>query len=112
MKKRFKRALKRLSVFAISLSMLATTTFGTAGIIQVQAAYNNELAIGEDGQWHYYVNGAVDWNYTGLAPNEYGWFKITNGNVDFGYTGLAYDENVGWWYVENGAIKNMLIKTQ
>ncbi len=38
MKKRFKRALKRLSVFAISLSMLTTTTFGTAGIIQVQAA--------------------------------------------------------------------------
>lgn len=50
MKKRFKRTLKRLSVFAISLSMLATTTFGTAGITQVQAAYNNELAIGEDDQ--------------------------------------------------------------
>lgn len=45
MKKRFKRTLKRLSVFAISLSMLATTTLGTAGITQVQAAYNNELAI-------------------------------------------------------------------
>lgn len=62
------------------------------------------LAVGDDGQWHYYADGNIDWNYNGLQPNEYGWWKITDGTVDFGYTGLVYDENVGWWYVENGTI--------
>ena len=85
----------------------------------------NGLAIAEDGNWYYYVNGqidknftgivpneagwwkvtdsVVDFNYNGVAPNEAGWWKITNGAVDFGFTGLAANE-YGWWYLVNGAV--------
>ena len=34
----------------------------------------NGLCCDENGVWNYYVNGSVDYNYTGLANNEYGWF--------------------------------------
>ena len=48
--------------------------------------------------------GAVDFDYTGLAECEYGWWYVVGGTIDYGYTGLVYDSNYGWWYVENGAI--------
>ena len=54
--------------------------------------------------WVYYHNDNPDYNYTGLAANEYGWWYVRNGQVAFDSTGIAYDENVGWWYVRNGAV--------
>lgn len=57
----------------------------------------NGLAQNESGWWKI-TNGAVDFDYTGLAYDEnVGWWKVVGGAVDFGYTGIAYDENVGWW---------------
>ena len=44
------------------------------------------------------------YGYTGLVPNEYGWWYVNNGQVDFNYNGLVYDQNVGWWLVRDGAI--------
>ncbi len=48
-------------------------------------------------------NGQLDWSYTGVAPNENGWWYIRNGALDWGYTGLASNEH-GWWYITNGAL--------
>ena len=45
----------------------------------------------------YVNNGVLDWGYTGLANNEYGWFYVNNGVVDWSYTGLANNES-GWFY--------------
>jgi hypothetical protein len=43
----------------------------------------------------------LDWNYTGLAENEYGWFYISNGVLDWNYTGQVSNE-YGVWNVVNG----------
>ena len=43
----------------------------------------------------------LDWNYTGLAENEYGWFYISNGILDWNYTGQVSNE-YGVWNVVNG----------
>jgi len=63
----------------------------------------NGLCQGVDGGWHYYVNGTIATDYTGLAQNEAGWWYVKNGSLDWNYTGLASNEH-GWWYVKNGAI--------
>ena len=65
----------------------------------------NGLALSEDGSWYYYTNGEVDADYTGLADNEYGWWKITDGTVDFTANGLQFDTGTdAWWYFNGGAI--------
>ncbi len=61
------------------------------------------LRQGYDGKWYYYVDGACDTTYTGLAQNEAGWWYVKEGMVDFAYTGLAQNE-AGWWYIENGRV--------
>ena len=49
------------------------------------------------------TGGAVDWNYVGMAQNDYGWWYISNGTVDWNYVGMA--ENIyGWWYITNGTV--------
>ena len=53
--------------------------------------------------WHCYKDGQIDYEYDGIALNEYGWWKINNGTVDFDYTGMVQNEN-GWWYVNNGCV--------
>ena len=52
----------------------------------------NGLQQSADGNWYYYTNNNIDYNYNGLAANEYGWWKITNGTVDLNYTGMAENE--------------------
>lgn len=53
--------------------------------------------------WYYVHDGAVDYSYTGVAPNENGWWYVKNGKVDFSYTGIAQNE-YGWWRIENGKV--------
>ena len=62
-----------------------------------------QLVLSSDTSWYYMKNGKIDYDYDGLAQNEYGWWKISNGTVDFGYTGLAQNE-YGWWKVSNGTV--------
>ena len=62
-----------------------------------------QLVLSSDGSWYYMKNGKIDYDYDGLAQNEYGWWKISNGTVDFGYSGLAQNE-YGWWKVSNGTV--------
>ena len=63
----------------------------------------NGLCYDENGVWNYYVNGSIDYDYTGFTNNENGWFYVKNGSVDWSYTGLANNEN-GWFYVSNGVL--------
>ena len=49
------------------------------------------------------TGGVLDWNYIGLANNEYGWFYISNGVLDWNYTGTASNE-YGTWNVVNGQV--------
>ena len=81
-------------IMAIAITMLSAFT--------VKADNANGLIL-VDGQWNYYVNGAIDTSYTGMANNEYGWWYITNGQLDLSYTGMANNE-YGWWYFTNGVL--------
>ena len=45
----------------------------------------------------------MNFDYTGLAQNENGWFYLQGGAVNFNYTGLAKNDQ-GVWYVRNGKV--------
>ena len=47
--------------------------------------------------------GKVNFDYTGIAENENGWWRIENGKVNFDFTGVASNEN-GEFYIENGKV--------
>lgn len=53
--------------------------------------------------WWKTTAGKVDWDYNGVVKNDYGWWRIANGRVDFGANGL-YQNEYGWWKVENGKV--------
>ncbi|MBR1571626.1 MAG: hypothetical protein IJ655_02685 [Lachnospiraceae bacterium] len=53
--------------------------------------------------WWYFEDGSLNWTYTGMACNEYGWWYYRNGNLDWNYTGMACNE-YGWWYYQNGRL--------
>lgn len=55
------------------------------------------------GRWAYFKGGTVDTNYTGIAQNQYGWWRIKDGFVDFKATGIFKNE-FGWWRVEKGKV--------
>ena len=59
----------------------------------------------ENGEWRYYVKGAWQKNYTGIADvsNEYGWWYIKKGTVDFGFTGFEDNKN-GRFRVDEGKV--------
>ena len=93
--------MKRLSKILLAAAVVLVMTMGLSA--KADAAEWSGLAVGDDGQWHYYTDGSVDWGYTGMAWNEYGWWYVTNGSIDFSYTGMASNEN-GWFYFSNGAL--------
>ena len=61
----------------------------------------NNLKQASDGNWYFYKNGAVDYNYTGLALYSGNWWYVKNGKIDFNANTLAYFKG-NWWYVRNG----------
>ena len=88
--------------------------FNPAGLLAPTTAYAFEhqsyadstgYSLRLDGDTWHCVNadGQIDYDYDGLAENEFGWWKVSNGEVDFGFNGLALNQ-YGWWYVENGTI--------
>ena len=62
------------------------------------------LVLAEDGNWYYYVNQQIAFDYTGLVSNEAGWWYVRNGRIDFEYTGLCYDPVWGWWLISGGTV--------
>ena len=82
----------------------ATTKVTEATTETIQEPTQAEkLEILADGNWYYTVDGVTDYNYNGLAENEYGWWKVSNGEIDFSYNGLA-DNKYGWWKITNGTV--------
>ena len=48
----------------------------------------NGLAKGDDGNYYYYINNEVQWNYTGLIANSAGNWYIKGGQAQLSYDGL------------------------
>lgn len=71
------------------------------GILNYLGLNNTFLAQGNDGQWYYHRDGAIDYNYTGLGANSSGWWYVKNGKVDFSANTIVKFKD-SWWYVKNG----------
>lgn len=57
----------------------------------------------DNGKWAMVKDGEVDETYTGIAKNEYGWWRVVNGYVDFDANGI-YKNEYGWWKTTNGKV--------
>ena len=57
--------MKRLSKILLAAAVVLVMTMGLSA--KADAAEWSGLAVGDDGQWHYYTDGSVDWGYTGMA---------------------------------------------
>ena len=67
-----------------------------------KAGYTGLLNVGGN-QWYYQVNGATQWNYTGLT-NYYGtWYYVEKGVLNWNYTCLTNYYGT-WYYVEKGRL--------
>ncbi len=114
------------------LGMLGGSATGTSGSGTSGAGGDVEKA--SDGKWYYYVNGSVDYSYTGFATNSNGkwyvekgkvtkttngvfkdktgalgssseWYYVLNSKVQTSFTGLAnYSNASGWWYITRGKV--------
>lgn len=96
----------RVNIFSLKDGDLSDDIHGSSGNTGNNGnapADTNGLYLADDGIWHYYVNGNIDYSYTGLALNEYGWWYVRGGSIDWSYAGMAANE-YGWWYVSNGSI--------
>ena len=63
----------------------------------------NGIVKGKDGKWAMYRDDKVDTSYTGVAENEYGWWRVENGYVNFDAQGI-YHNDYGWWKTTNGKV--------
>ena len=50
-----------------------------------------------------YNGNKIAWDYTGIAPNENGWWRVENGKVNFNANGI-YQNEKGLWKVTNGKV--------
>ena len=60
------------------------------------------VAKNEYGWWRVY-KGQVDFTANGIYQNDYGWWKTTNGKVTFDETGIYQNEH-GWWRTEDSKV--------
>ncbi len=98
------------------------------------ASSSGEVKKSSNAKWYYYVNGSIDYSYTGFATNSNGkwyvekglvtkstngvfkdktgalgstssWYYVLNSKVQTGFTGLAnYKNSSGWWYITKGKV--------
>lgn len=57
-----------------------------------------------NGIWRMIIDGAVDYNYTGIGTNNLGTWLIENGKVTFNYTGNYTDKSGKVYKVEKSKI--------
>lgn len=112
-----------LTALVLTVALLASVV--GLGLVSVYGAANggyeaNDLTVkqAQNNAWYTYKKdyGAdkqtlkadpadlkVD-SYTGVASNEYGWWRVENGKVNFKANGI-YANEYGYWYVKNGKVQ-------
>jgi|GEM_PF-1384055 Bacterial surface proteins containing Ig-like domains len=63
----------------------------------------NGIVKGPDGNWAMYKDNKVVTSYTGIAKNQYGWWRVENGYVNFNAQGI-YKNDYGWWKTTDGKV--------
>lgn len=86
----------------MSNNSLTTSDSSNQNESEINISEKNGL-IQEDGIWHYYVDGHVDYSYCGLVEHNGNYYYVENGNVDFHADKLVEYQNQ-YWFVENGKV--------
>ena len=106
LKKADKAAVISMTVAAVAMAALGAggvKTYASDYSVQKYVDSSKESLILDGDTWHCYKDGQIDYEYDGIALNDYGWWKINNGEVDFSYSGMVLNQ-YGWWYVNNGGL--------
>ena len=106
LKKADKAAVISMTVAAVAMAALGAggvKTYASDYSVQKYVDSSDESLVLDGDTWHCYKNGQIDYDYDGIALNEYGWWKVNNGEVDFSYSGMVLNQ-YGWWYVNNGGL--------
>lgn len=61
----------------------------------------NGLLLSDDGEYHFYADDEIMWDYSGLAIKNDGWWLIKNSNIDTSYTGWYFNGSQ-WVYIMAG----------
>lgn len=92
-------------IFLMSGIVLAEENISEDGIsgFSEEVTLKSGMCKADDGTWYYYTDGQIDYEYTGMAKNQYGWYYISNGKYDSDYTGLVKYKS-SWVFVKNGRL--------
>ncbi len=90
-----KRTISAILLVCLLLTMYSISAFAEDG--------NRKVVQDSDGRWVCMKNGKIETSYTGIAHNQYGWWRIKKGVVDFDATGVCQNE-YGWFYVRDGRV--------
>lgn len=77
------------------------TAGGTLKMAQLNFVYTG-MAVNEYGWW-YFNNGVIDFAYTGIGSNEYGQWYFNRGTIDFGYSGTFFADG-RQYTIRNGLV--------
>lgn len=88
------------------------TINGISGVVDMNYWYE-PIGVKEDGlykdqitgEWHYYKDGKIARDYTGLVKYQSGsYYYVDKGVIDWGYTGIAQYNQGGYYYVKSGKL--------
>lgn len=97
-------ALMLVTVFGtFALSMNATRSMAASKKAPVEESLVVQKA--KDGNWYTFNKKTkrIVTSYTGVAKNQYGWWRIYKGKVNFKANGV-FSNSYGSWYVQNGKV--------
>lgn len=103
------RLLRTVCVTLAMTILLSTVTVGNVfakdfpdATTDIKAGNSNGLEK-ENGVWVFYNDNEIDYEFVGMAKNEYNWWYVENGKINFKYTGVS-DNKYGTWYMKNGKL--------
>ena len=84
---RLKALLKKAgkaAVIGMTAAVVAMAALGAGGVktyasdysVQKYVDSSDESLVLDGDTWHCYKNGQIDYDYDGIALNEYGWWKV------------------------------------
>lgn len=97
-------ALMLVTVFGtFAFSMNATRSMAASKKAPVEESLVVQKA--KDGNWYTFNKKTkrIVTSYTGVAKNQYGWWRIYKGKVNFNANGV-FSNSYGSWYVQNGKV--------
>ena len=106
LKKADKAAVIGMTAAAVAMAALGAggvKTYASDYSVQKYVDSSDESLVLDGDTWHCYKDGQIDYDYDGIALNEYGWWYFENGLLNEEYTGIGAN-SYGEWYYQQGRI--------